>query len=220
MMFARISDRYDFLNRVMTFGQDGKWRKETVQRGTNNKPNTLLDIGSGTGDLAYEALRQHPNATIISVDFSPEMMLHGRGKPDGHRILWIVADGEHLPFTNNAFDGALSGFLLRNLYSVDPVLAEQLRVIVPGGRIAALETSPPAPSIVRPFINLYLNFLIPFLGRILAGDSAAYSYLRDTTKQFLTSEQLVQKMRDTGYVEVMAVKRMLGIIAIYHGKKQ
>jgi demethylmenaquinone methyltransferase/2-methoxy-6-polyprenyl-1,4-benzoquinol methylase len=218
-MFARISNRYDHLNRVMTFGQDGRWRKETVQRGTNKNPNTLLDIGSGTGDLAYEALRQHPNATIIAVDFTPEMMLQGRGKPDAHQILWIVADGEHLPFANNAFDGALSGFLLRNLYSVDPALAEQFRVLAPGGRISTLDTTPPAPSIMRPLINLYLNFLIPFLGRILGGDSAAYSYLRDTTKQFLTSEQLVQKMRGAGYVEVRAVKRMLGIIAIYHGQK-
>ena len=89
----------------------------------------------------------------------------------------------------------------------------------PAFRIATLDPTPPVPSSMRPLINLYLNFLIPFLGRLLGGDSAAYCYLRDTTKQFLTSEQLVQKMRGAGYVEVRAVKRMLGIIAIYHGQK-
>ena len=218
-MFARIVSRYDLLNRVMTFGQDGRWRRETVQEACGENPSLILDLGAGTGDLAIEVLHQHPTAMVVAVDFTPEMMIHGREKRDGDRIQWVVADGQYLPFTNAIFDASISGFLTRNLHAVDPVLAEQLRVLAPNGRIASLDTSPPTRASFKPILDLYLNQLVPLLGLILAGDYAAYGYLRDTTKQFLNAEQLIEKMKEAGFVQVRAVKRMFGIIAIHTGRK-
>lgn len=218
-MFARIASRYDLLNRIMTFGQDGRWRRETVRVGCNEEPRMILDLGTGSGDLALEVLRQSPNSSVIAVDFTPEMMNRGREKQNGNRILWVVADGQCLPFTSEIFDTSLSGFLMRNLHRVDPVLAEQYRVLTPGGKITILDTTPPTGSFFKPILAFYITYIVPILGWILAADHAAYSYLRDSTKQFITARQLGMQMRAAGYLKVNAVKRMFGIIAIHSGQK-
>lgn len=218
-MFARISKHYDLLNRIMTFGQDGLWRRETVRFANGDQAHWILDLGAGTGDLAIEALGQYPKANIVAVDFTHEMLLLGREKRGGDQVHWIVADGKNLPFKNDVFGSSVSAFLVRNLHPLDPVLIEQHRVLSPAGTAVSLDTTPPTRSIFRPIINLYLNLFIPLLGRFIAGDHAAYRYLRDTTKQFLTSGELEQKMVDAGYNQVVSQKRMFGIIAIHSGRK-
>jgi demethylmenaquinone methyltransferase/2-methoxy-6-polyprenyl-1,4-benzoquinol methylase len=180
-MFARISKHYDLLNRIMTFGQDGLWRRETVRIASGDQAHWILDLGAGTGDLAIEALRQYPKANIVAVDFTPEMLILGREKRGGDQVRWIVADGKNLPFKDDVFGSSVSAFLVRNLHPLDPVLIEQRRVLSPAGTAVSLDTTPPTRSIFRPIINLYLNLFIPLLGRFLAGDQAAYRYLRDTT---------------------------------------
>jgi demethylmenaquinone methyltransferase/2-methoxy-6-polyprenyl-1,4-benzoquinol methylase len=218
-MFANIANRYDLLNRVMTFGQDGRWRREAVGVGCSENPSMILDLGAGTGDLALEILRQHPNSSVIAVDFTPEMMSQGRGKRNGKKILWVVADVQYLPFASELFDSSLSGFLMRNLRVTDQVLAEQHRVLTPAGRIAILDTTPPTDSFFKPILTFYINYLVPMLGRILAADYAAYSYRSETTKQFLTVSELGMKMSSAGYLNIKAVKRMFGMIAIHSGQK-
>lgn len=218
-MFARISQRYDLLNRIMTLGQDGRWRKETIQSARVNSVQWLIDLGAGTGDLALEAQRQYPNTKVVAVDFTPEMLRLGREKSGGDLVFWVVADGKHLPFKDDVFDSSVSAFLVRNLFLPDPVLVEQIRVLVPGGKTVSLDTSPPPRSIFQPFIGIYLNFFVPLLGKLFAGDHAAYSYLRDSTRRFLSAEELEGKMTQAGFIEVKSVKRMFGIIAIHSGRK-
>jgi ubiquinone/menaquinone biosynthesis C-methylase UbiE len=123
-MFARISRHYDLLNRVMTFGQDGQWRRETVRIAVGEHARWILDIGAGTGDLALEAVRQCPRSNVVAVDFTSEMLILGREKGGGDQIMWIVADGQNLPFKNDVFDSSVSAFLVRNLHLVEPVLIE------------------------------------------------------------------------------------------------
>lgn len=218
-MFARIASRYDRLNRLMTLGQDRQWRRETVAIACSDRPNRIVDLGTGTGDLALEAFRQNPGALVVAVDFSPEMMAFARKKENGDRIHWVVANGHQLPFTNSTFSASVSGFLVRNLHSLDQFFEEQHRILAPQGKIVTLDTTPPEKSLYKPFLVLYLNLIVPLLGWIFAGDPAAYQYLRDTTKQFLSASALEQKVRQAGFVGVYCVKRMFGIIAIHSGQK-
>jgi demethylmenaquinone methyltransferase/2-methoxy-6-polyprenyl-1,4-benzoquinol methylase len=218
-MFARIASRYDRLNRLMTLGQDRRWRRETVAIACRDKPRQIVDLGTGTGDLALEAFRQNPGALVVAVDFSPEMMAYARKKENGDKILWVVANGHHLPFASSTFTASVSGFLVRNLHSLDKFFDEQHRILAPQGMIVTLDTTPPENSLYKPFLVLYLNLIVPLLGWIFAGDPAAYQYLRDTTKQFLSAGALEQKIRRAGFVGVYSVKRMFGIIAIHAGRK-
>ncbi len=146
-MFGRIAGRYDLLNRLMTGGQDRCWRREAVGRLAPPSGGRVLDLGSGTGDLAFELLRHAPQARVVAADFTPEMMTVGRRRPDSGRIAWVVADALHLPFAQASFAGAISGFLLRNVTEIDRVLAEELRVLCPGGRAVSLDTTPPAARV-------------------------------------------------------------------------
>lgn len=217
-MFARIAGRYDLLNRLMTLGQDRRWRRETIAIACIDSPRRILDLGTGTGDLAIEALRQNPQARVVAVDFSPEMMVLGRVKEGGSQIQWVVANANHLPFANSTFEASVSGFLVRNLHSLDQFLEEQRRILAPKGRVVCLDTTPPDNSLFKPLLFFYLNLIVPTLGRMFTRDSAAYQYLRDTTKHFLSAGALEQKIAQAGFNQIQFVVRMLGIIAIHSGQ--
>jgi demethylmenaquinone methyltransferase/2-methoxy-6-polyprenyl-1,4-benzoquinol methylase len=203
----------------MTLGRDRHWRKETVQIAFRHHPRTILDIGTGTGDLALEVIRWQPSTTVVAIDITPEMMVLGRNKRDGDQIHWVIAEGRHLPFESSSFDATISAFLLRNLPRVDPVLNEQLRVLIPNGRMVSLDTTPLSQSIYKPIMLLYMHLWIPILGRIFAGSFHAYQYLGDSTRKFLSAKQLEKVISEVGFEQVRSVKRMLGVIAIHSGKK-
>ncbi|MCJ7678288.1 MAG: class I SAM-dependent methyltransferase, partial [Anaerolineales bacterium] len=149
-MFGRIAPRYDLLNRLMTFGQDRRWRREAVRRMDLQASPRVLDVGAGTGDLAFEVLKRQPEATLVALDFTPEMMELGRRRPAGSRVHWVVGDASHLPFAAAAFDGIVSGFLLRNVAELGRVLAEEQRVARSGARVVSLDTTPPPRTWLRP----------------------------------------------------------------------
>ncbi len=218
-MFARIAGRYDLLNRLMTFGQDRAWRTEAIQHLAVQPGQRILDAGSGTGDIALQIVQQTPGVRVVAADLTPEMMAIGRQRPNGERVAWVVADAQHLPFCDGAFDGVISGYLLRNVPDVDAALAEQYRVTGEEGRIVSLDTTPPRRNILLPFIRFYLKVIIPLLGKLVAGDSEAYTYLPETTAQFLTAETLAMRITQAGYVVDGFVRRMLGSMAIHWGRK-
>jgi demethylmenaquinone methyltransferase/2-methoxy-6-polyprenyl-1,4-benzoquinol methylase len=218
-MFARIANRYNLLNRIMTFGQDRRWRREAIARLSLTPEARLLDIGAGTGDLSFEAQRQQPHLQAVAVDFTTEMINIGRNHPLGKRTVWVIADALHLPFHEGTFDGVASGFLMRNVGDVDAALAEQCRVLRPGGRIVCLETTPPRPGLLRPVIGLYLDRCIPALGGILTGDVEAYRYLPASTHGFLKAEIMTDRMHAAGFQAVHVVQRMFGTVAIHSGMK-
>lgn len=218
-MFARIANRYDRMNRLMTFGQDLSWRRHVIQQAHLPANGRLLDIATGTGDIAYEGLRQLPGLTAVGGDFTIEMMQAGKRIPDRAAILWTAADTLHLPFADNSFDAVTSGFLMRNVIDVPGAFREQMRVTKPGGYIVVLESSPPKKNLLRPFINIHLNYVIPTLGRLVSGQSDAYQYLPNSTQQFKTPESLADLMREVGLIGVSFKLFMFGTIAIHVGQR-
>jgi len=219
-MFARIAGRYDLMNRLMTFGQDIRWRQYVIAQAALPPQGKLLDIATGTGDIAYEGLRQHPGIQAVGGDFTVEMMQVGQQYPERAPLQWVGADTLTLPFPDNTFDAVTSGFLMRNVIDVPGALREQLRVTRPGGRVVILESSPPKQNLLRPFINLHLTYVIPTLGRLITGDADAYRYLPSTTRRFQNPGALAVTMRDIGYVDVQYKLFMFGTIAIHTGRKQ
>lgn len=219
-MFARIAGRYDLMNRLMTFGQDVRWRRHVVAQAALPDRGCLLDIATGTGDIAAEGARQHPDLTAVAADFTLEMMQAGRAQYPARRILhWVGADTLALPFADDTFDAVTSGFLMRNVIDVPGALAEQYRVTRPGGRVVILESSPPKRNLLRPFIQMHLDVVIPTLGQLITGQGDAYRYLPTTTQHFQTPAALAVTMRDLGFVEVSYRLFMFGSVAVHVGRK-
>lgn len=218
-MFARIAGRYDLLNRLMTFGQDRVWRRELIRGARPRAGDRLLDIGAGSGDLAFEARRQIAGLSIVACDFTREMIDVGRARPESSDIQWVLADAENLPFREGTFDVVVSGFLLRNVTSLERALAEQHRALREHGRLAALDTTPPDSAWLKPFIRFHFHRVIPLLGRVLAGDLEAYQYLPSSTESFFPARALAEKMKEQGFQAVSYVTRMSGTIAIHWAQK-
>jgi demethylmenaquinone methyltransferase/2-methoxy-6-polyprenyl-1,4-benzoquinol methylase len=218
-MFGRIAGRYDLMNRLMTGGQDVRWRRQVIELARLPAGGRLLDLGTGTGDLALEALRRDAGLRPVGGDFTLEMMRVGRRRAGGDKVRWAGTDALHLPFEDGQFDAVTSGYLMRNVADVRRALSEQLRVLKPGGRVVCLDTTPPPQSVLRPFINFHLHVVIPTLGRLIAGASDAYTYLPQSTEGFLTAEQLAERLRAAGFDAVGYRRLMLGTMAIHWGSK-
>jgi demethylmenaquinone methyltransferase/2-methoxy-6-polyprenyl-1,4-benzoquinol methylase len=215
-MFARIARRYDLMNRLMTGGQDGQWRREVIRRARLAPGARLLDVGAGTGHLAREALRQQPAARVVAVDLTLAMLRLGQPQAP---LDWAAADARHLPFPAKTFDAVIAGFLMRNVGDVQRALAEQFRLLKPGGRVVILDTTRPTRHWVSPLVGAHLHFVIPMLGGLISGSRSAYTYLPDSTEAFLRAEDLANAMAETGFEAVGFRRRMFGTIALHWGLK-
>lgn len=218
-MFARIAGRYDLMNRVMTLGQDIRWRRYVIQQTHLPTGGRLLDVATGTGDIAFEATRQQSAVQAVGGDFCIEMMQVGQTYPERHSLHWVGLDALQLPFPAGVFDAVTSGFLLRNVIDLPAALAEQWRVTRPGGYVVALDSSPPKKNWLRPFILIHLNYIIPSLGKLLTGEADAYRYLPDSTQRFLGPAALAQAFKAAGFVDVGYRLFMFGSIAVHYGRK-
>lgn len=226
-MFARIAHRYDLMNRVMTAGQDQRWRRLLIEQAQLPPNGKLLDIATGTGDIAFEALRQQPALShVVGADFTLPMMQVGRQrwqKQDGDnvstRFSWSGADTLHLPFPDDTFDAVASGFLLRNVTSVAQALAEQRRVCWPGGRVLVLEIPRPADTLFGRLFRLYFHRVVPLLGGLISGQRDAYSYLPASADAFLRPEELKSEMERVGLRQVSYSMLMFGTVALHVGVK-
>jgi demethylmenaquinone methyltransferase/2-methoxy-6-polyprenyl-1,4-benzoquinol methylase len=215
-MFTRIAKRYDLMNRLMTGGQDIRWRKRAIElaRMTNNA--SLLDLGTGTGDLAREALSAFSKAKVVAADFTLEMMRVGQKTSP---LNFSTADALRLPFNDLSFDAVISGFLMRNVIDLQKALEEQYRVLKSGGRIVILDTTRPKKNILSPFISFHMHFVIPTLGGLLTGSKDAYRYLPETTEGFVTAEQMASRMAVAGFKKIGFQRYMFGTIAIHWAEK-
>jgi demethylmenaquinone methyltransferase/2-methoxy-6-polyprenyl-1,4-benzoquinol methylase len=215
-MFTKIARRYDLMNRIMTGGQDVRWRKRVIELARLRSNSSLLDLGTGTGDLAREALTQFPQARVIAADFTLEMMRVG--KQNG-ALNFSTADALHLPFNDGSYDAVVSGFLMRNVIDLQKALQEQYRVLKKGGRMVILDTTRPKKNVLSPFIWLHMHFVIPTLGGLLTGEKDAYRYLPETTEGFVTAEELASRMAAVGFKKLDFQRYMFGTIAIHWGEK-
>lgn len=220
-MFGRIAERYNLMNRVMTGGQDMRWRRFVVQQAQLPPGGQLLDLATGTGDIAFEALRAVPDAQIIGADFALPMMRVGQRQMLGKTVSWTAADALDLPFPNQQFDAVVSGYLVRNVVDIPRTLQEQKRILKPGGRIVILDTSPPPDNLLKPFILFHLNVVIPMLGRIIGGQAAAdaYTYLPESTQTFKKPDELAALMREAGFNNVNFKTFMFGTMAVHWGQR-
>ena len=218
-MFASISGRYDFMNRLITFGMDITWRRFMLSMTNVPKGGRLLDVGTGTGDIAFEALRADPAARITGLDFTSEMMKTGRKRKFSDQIDWCLGNALRLPFPDATFDAVTSGFLIRNVLDVRSAFREQVRVVKPAGRVVCLDTSPSPRNISWPFAMFHLKVLIPLLGFMITGKKGAYEYLSASTFNFIEPDALSEIMKGEGLEEVGFRRFMFGNIAVHWGTR-
>lgn len=218
-MFDRIAGRYNLMNRLMTFGQDLRWRRFVVQQAKLKAGDKLLDLATGTGDIAFEALKQTPGIQAVGGDFSLGMMQVGKTLPHGDEVGWSGADALNLPFPDDTFNALTAGYLMRNVIDIPRAFAEQHRVLKAGGRAVILDTSPPPNNLLRPFIEIHLRYVIPLAGRLIGGDAAAYQYLPQSTQKFKTPDELAVLMRGAGFKNVQYQQFMFGTQVVMWGEK-
>jgi demethylmenaquinone methyltransferase/2-methoxy-6-polyprenyl-1,4-benzoquinol methylase len=212
-MFGRIVPRYDLINRVMSLGQDRRWRR-IAAHAAEPRGRRVLDLGTGTGDLAAELRRL--GASVVGADFSATMLHAARSKytdaagerAGGRALRWVLADGLRLPFAAATFDCLTNAFVLRNLADLRAGLAEMARVLRPGGRLVCLDMTQPPSGVFGAAYRLYFHRLMPPLAGALSGDRAAYRYLPNSLTGFPSAERLALLLTDVGFVHPAV--RLLG----------
>ena len=218
-MFDAIADRYDLMNRVMTFGQDRRWREFVVASGGEVGRGWVLDLACGTGEIGAQFKRSNPNARVIGADFSRNMLTRARQALSPVGLQFQACDANQLPYRDNTFQAVSFGYLLRNVDDSLTVLKEVYRVLGTGGRVICLDTTPPARNLLYPFIHVYLALVIPLLGRLIARDQSAYAYLTGSTMDFYDADTLASLFEEAGFAQVSYKKFMFGTIAVHWGTK-
>ena len=222
-MFDNIAPAYDFMNRAMTLGIDRSWRRKVVKTAAAAAPRAILDVATGTGDLAIQLARAIPAATVTGIDLSEGMLAVGRRKVEeaglSDRISLIQGDCLSLPFPDGSFDIVTAAFGVRNFEHLDKGYAEMARVLRPGGRLIVLELSVPSSPLVRPFYRLYTRGVIPMLGRLVSSDSRAYSYLPESIAAMPRGVKMLSLMEGAGLTDCALRPLTLGVSSIYTGLK-
>ncbi len=216
-MFDRIVPRYDLMNRVMTGGRDVAWRN-IVARQAASRGDDVLDIATGTGDLAF-AIRQAGAARVTGTDFSGEMIDAAKRKAPKHGpdVTFAIADALNLPFDDGSFDACTVAFGLRNMVDYDAALREMFRVLRPDGMAIVLEMTPFRRPILGPPFRLYFEKVVPLVGGVLSGDITAYRYLPSSVESFPPAHELAEMMQDAGFDDVTYQLLGFGTVAIHSG---
>jgi demethylmenaquinone methyltransferase/2-methoxy-6-polyprenyl-1,4-benzoquinol methylase len=221
VMFDRIVPRYDLMNRLMTGGRDVAWRRLAVRevlRGRDPAALRVLDVATGTGDLAI-ALRDAGAGEVVGLDFSAPMLAEARRKEASgfalKHIEWIEGDAMALPFPNASFDAVTVGFGLRNMPSYPGALREMARVLRPGGVLVCLETTPLAVPVLQRLFDWSFSHLLPLIGGIISGDRDAYGYLPSSAAAFPAAEELGRMMLAAGFSKVRYLRLGAGSVALH-----
>ncbi|MBG7611569.1 bifunctional demethylmenaquinone methyltransferase/2-methoxy-6-polyprenyl-1,4-benzoquinol methylase UbiE [Polaribacter sp. BAL334] len=221
-MFDAISGNYDGLNRVISLGIDVKWRKKVVKIVGKNHPKQILDIATGTGDLALMMANLNPDK-IIGLDISAGMLEVGKQKINkanlSEKITMMVGDSEEMPFENNTFDAITVSFGVRNFANLDKGIKEIARVLKPTGVLVILETSNPTKFPFKHGYKLYTNFVLPLIGKLFSKDKIAYSYLSESANSFPFGEVFNNILRKNGFSDVTHHPVTFGVATIYTARK-
>jgi demethylmenaquinone methyltransferase / 2-methoxy-6-polyprenyl-1,4-benzoquinol methylase len=222
-MFDSISKRYDFLNHFLSLGIDKRWRNKAIKKISEVNPEIILDVATGTADLAITAVKKLPLKEAIGIDLSEGMLSEGRKKVNAKKLNSIITlmkgDSEALPFQDNTFDASTVGFGVRNFENLEKGLSEINRVLKPGGMIAVLEFSKPTLFPVKQLYNFYFKAILPFWGRFISGDSKAYTYLPESVRAFPDGQAFLDILNATGFKKCEQTKLSLGICSLYTGIK-
>lgn len=213
--FARIADRYVLTNHVLSCGADIWWRKVVTARIRKWKPERLLDVASGTGDLALEIQDQIPACEVIASDFCAEMLAHASSRGMQQTV---VADALNLPFPEHSFDGVTVAFGLRNMADYPAALREMRRVLKPGGRLLILDFSLPAGILRGPY-RFYLHRVLPHMAGFLTGEKDAYEYLGGSIEQFPSGKGMTDLLETCGFEKTDATPLTFGVVSIYEGSR-
>jgi demethylmenaquinone methyltransferase/2-methoxy-6-polyprenyl-1,4-benzoquinol methylase len=220
-MFSRIAGHYDLMNGVMTFGMHHSWRRATARETIPIPDGPALDLATGTADLALELAELHPHRAIVGADFSLGMLSVGRDKvrraAGARRIHLAAADALALPFEDRSFACVTSAFLLRNLADLRQGLAEMRRVTRPGGRVVALEITQVTLPGFAPLFRFYFHRVVPSVGRLIARDREAYTYLPQSVDRFLSPPELSRLMAEVGLRGVRYRRLGMGSVTIHTG---
>lgn len=222
-MFDNISGNYDGLNRVISFGTDIKWRKKVLSMVSKNHPKLILDVATGTGDLAILMTATKADK-IIGLDISAGMLEVGKQKIAlknmNNQIDMILGDSESIPFDNDYFDAITVAFGVRNFENLEAGLSEILRVLKPNGTFVILETSVPTKFPFKQGYTLYTKYIMPLIGKIFSKDNAAYTYLSESASNFPFGEALNNILRKVGFIEVASHPQTFGVATIYEASKK
>jgi demethylmenaquinone methyltransferase/2-methoxy-6-polyprenyl-1,4-benzoquinol methylase len=216
-MFDRIAPRYDFLNRVLSFGRDASWRRRAVALAGLGAGERALDVGAGTGDLALALAKAGPSGRVVALDLSPKMLSRARLRADAS-IGFVVGSAEALPFPDGLFSCVVAGFAVRNFGDLPRALEDMRRVLRPGGRAVVLELSlPPSPTL-RALHRFYLHRVAPAIATVLGSSSEAYRYLPASIEAFPEPERLAAALRDAGFQRVGYERLTFGVATIHVGQ--
>ncbi len=220
-LFTRIAKRYDIVNRVISLGQDQRWREVALIAVAASDSGRLLDVATGTGDLALLARRLYPELQVVGTDLTPAMLEQAQQKARASEIglPWTISDGLALAFADDSFDAVTSAFMMRNVPDVAQAFAEQARVVRPGGRVVCLEMSWPRHFLKRWLFGLYFFIVPPLFGFLASGAHAPYRYLPRSVRSFLEPGALADTMVQAGLHNVTWQARMLGSVVIHTGVK-
>jgi demethylmenaquinone methyltransferase/2-methoxy-6-polyprenyl-1,4-benzoquinol methylase len=221
-MFNNIAPKYDFLNQLLSLGIHKGWRKKTIQLIAHNQPKNILDIATGTGDFAIEAMKLNPDR-VIGVDISEGMLKLGIEKIKKlnlqDKIDLKLGDSENLPFENNSFDAVTVGFGVRNFENLEKGIQEIYRVINHGGTFAVLEFSKPKNFPIKQLYNFYFKYITPAVGKLFSKDASAYTYLPESVNAFPDGDDFIAILRKAGFKDCKNIPVTFGIASIYIGTK-
>jgi demethylmenaquinone methyltransferase / 2-methoxy-6-polyprenyl-1,4-benzoquinol methylase len=222
VMFDDISSKYDFLNHFLSFGIDRSWRKKVVSILHGRQPQTVLDVATGTGDLAIAVASLKPQK-IVGIDISEKMVEIGRQKLLEHGLDQVItlhlADAEKIPFSDNSFDAVTVAFGVRNFENLKVGLAEMKRVLRPGGIMLILEFSHPSSFPMKQCYSFYSHYIIPMMGRLVSGSSHAYTYLPESVAAFPSGKYFLEILDNLGLKNTRQISLSLGIASIYQAEK-
>lgn len=217
-MFDGIAHRYDFLNRLLSLRIDVLWRKKVIRLLRPYHPKHILDVATGTGDLAI-ALKELQPENLIGLDLSEQMLQYARVKKSGNGIQWMKGDSEQLPFKENQFDAVTVAFGVRNFENLELGLKEMYRVLKPGGQLIILEFSKVKIPPFKQLFTFYFRYITPFIGRIFSKSANAYSYLYNSVRVFPEGEEMNVILQQQGFKKTTCHRLSLGIASIYHCEK-
>jgi demethylmenaquinone methyltransferase/2-methoxy-6-polyprenyl-1,4-benzoquinol methylase len=222
-MFNNIAKYYDFLNHFLSLGIDRSWRKKAIATLKENQPKKILDVATGTADLAIEAKKQLQPEKIVGIDISVKMLEVGDQKIRKLGIDDVITlqegDSENLPFEDNTFDAAMAAFGVRNFANVRAGLTDMVRVLKPDAKLVVLEFSKPTIFPFKQLFNMYFKYILPLIGRITSKDKKAYGYLYESVQAFPEGQDFLDLLTDIGLKNATCKKLTLGICSIYTATK-